>query len=88
MKTDATGLISMAARYGMCCLCPERFDFNVASMRFDKRLGQTETQSISADRAAPISTIESIKDMGKIVLVDPDASVRHGNLYVRPFVFD
>ncbi len=64
------------------------FDLNVALMCFDKRLGQTETQSISAGRAAPISTIKSVKDMGKVVFFDPYSVVCHGNFYVSRFVFN
>jgi len=55
-------------------------------MRFDKRLGQTETQFISARRAAPISAIESIKDMGKVLFFDPNAVIRHRNLYARVLI--
>lgn len=58
-------------------------DLDVALMRFDKRLGQTETQAISACRAAPISTIKSVKDMGKIVFIDSNAAIVYANLDVR-----
>ncbi len=43
---------------------------DMASKGFRQRVGKTEASPISACRSAPISTIQSLKDRGKVEFVE------------------